>query len=163
MPEIVAEVRSFEAAHDCHIPVIAGGGIYTGEDIYRIMELGAEGVQMGTRFVTTEECDADPAFKQSYIEARREDIEIIQSPVGMPGRAIHNRFLDRVKEGLFSALQFDFKGRLQNGYAFCGANAWRAEKIQSVRDLMASLRAEYDAFAARRANFSLRDRLFGAK
>ena len=186
VPEIVAEVRSFEAAHDCHIPVIAGGGIYTGEDIYRIMELGAEGVQMGTRFVTTEECDADPAFKQSYIEARREDIEIIQSPVGMPGRAIHNRFLDRVKEGLkrpkscpfdcirtcdvthspyciMLALYNAFKGRLQNGYAFCGANAWRAEKIQSVRDLMASLRAEYDAFAARRANFSLRDRLFGAK
>ena len=186
VPEIVAEVRSFEAAHDCHIPVIAGGGIYTGEDIYRIMELGAEGVQMGTRFVTTEECDADPAFKQSYIEARREDIEIIQSPVGMPGRAIHNRFLDRVKEGLkrpkscpfdcirtcdvthspyciMLALYNAFKGRLQNGYAFCGANAWRAEKIQSVRDLMASLRAEYDAFAARRANFSLRDRPFGAK
>ena len=176
VPEIVAEVRSFEAVHDCHIPVIAGGGIYTGEDIYRIMELGAEGVQMGTRFVTTEECDADPAFKQSYIEARREDIEIIQSPVGMPGRAIHNRFLDRVKEGLkrpkscpfdcirtcdvthspyciMLALYNAFKGRLQNGYAFCGANAWRAEKIQSVRDLMASLRAEYDAFAARRANF----------
>ena len=61
------------------------------------------------------------------------------------------------------ALYNAFKGRLQNGYAFCGANAWRAEKIQSVRDLMASLRAEYDAFAARRANFSLRDRLFGAK
>lgn len=59
------------------------------------------------------------------------------------------------------ALYNAFKGRLQNGYAFCGANAWRAEKIQSVRDLMASLRAEYDAFAARRANFSLRDRLFG--
>ena len=96
-----------------------------------------------------------------------------------------NRY-DRVKEGLkrpkscpfdcirtcdvthspyciMLALYNAFKGRLQNGYAFCGANAWRAEKIQSVRDLMASLRAEYDAFAARRANFSLRDRLFGAK
>ena len=62
VPEIVAEVRAFELEHDCRIPVIAGGGIYTGEDIYRIMELGAAGVQMGTRFVTTEECDADPAF-----------------------------------------------------------------------------------------------------
>ena len=67
VPEIVAEVRAFELEHDCRIPVIAGGGIYTGEDIYRIMELGAAGVQMGTRFVTTEEGDADPAFKQSYI------------------------------------------------------------------------------------------------
>ena len=186
VPEVVAEVRAFEAEHECHIPVIAGGGIYTGEDIYRIMELGAEGVQMGTRFVTTEECDADPAFKQSYIEARREDIEIIQSPVGMPGRAIHNRFLDRVKEGLKrpKACPFDciktcdvthspycimlalynaFKGRLQNGYAFCGANAWRAEKIQSVRELIASLRSEYDQFAARCGEFSLKERLFGSR
>ena len=96
----MAEVRAFEAEHNCRIPVIAGGGIYTGEDIYRIMALGADGVQMGTRFVTTDECDADPAFKQSYIEAHEEDIEIIQSPVGMPGRAIRNSFLDRVKEGL---------------------------------------------------------------
>ena len=179
VPEIVAEVRAFEAAHGCRIPVIAGGGIYTGEDIYRIMELGADGVQMGTRFVTTEECDADPAFKQSYIEAHEEDIEIIQSPVGMPGRAIRNSFLDRVKEGLKvpKACPFDciktcdvthspycimlalynaFKGRLRNGYAFCGSNAWRAEKIQSVRDLMASLRAEYEAF-------SLKDKIFGVK
>ena len=63
------------------------GGIYTGEDIYRIMELGADGVQMGTRCVTTEECDASTEFKRSYIEASQQDIEIIQSPVGMPGRA----------------------------------------------------------------------------
>lgn len=179
VPQIVAEVRAFEAEHDCHIPVIAGGGIYTGEDIYRIMALGADGVQMGTRFVTTEECDAAPEFKESYLNARKEDIEIIQSPVGMPGRAIHNSFLERVKEGLkrpracpfdciktcdvthspyciMLALYNAFKGKLQNGYAFCGANAWRAEKIQSVRELIASLRSEYD-------NFSLRNRLFGAK
>lgn len=170
VPEIVAEVSKFGAEHDCHIPVIAGGGIYTGEDIYRIMELGAEGVQMGTRFVTTDECDADPAFKQSYIDARREDIEIIESPVGMPGRALRSSFLDRVREGLKrpKACPFDciktcdvthspycimlalynaFKGKLQNGYAFCGANAWRAEKIQTVRELMSSLSAEYDSFA----------------
>ena len=173
------EVRAFGAEHDCHIPVIAGGGIYTGEDIYRIMQLGADGVQMGTRFVTTEECDADPAFKQTYLDAKPQDIEIIKSPVGMPGRAIHSSFLDRVKEGLkrpkncpfdciktcdvthspyciMLALYNAFKGKLQNGYAFCGANAWRAEKIQSVRDLMAALRDEYD-------NFSLKEKLFGAR
>lgn len=184
VPEVVSVVREFESAHDCRIPVIAGGGIYTGEDIYRIMELGADGVQMGTRFVTTEECDAAPAFKQSYIEARREDIEIIQSPVGMPGRAIRNGFLDRVKEGLKrpKACPFDcirtcdvtrspycimlalynaFKGRLQNGYAFCGANAWRAERIQSVRELIGALKSEYEQFAARCGEFSLKERLFG--
>ena len=74
VPEIVAEVRAFGAEHDCHIPVIAGGGIYTGEDIYRIMQLGADGVQMGTRFVTTEECDADPAFKQTYLDAKPHEL-----------------------------------------------------------------------------------------
>ena len=170
LPEVAGAVGAFAAEHDRRIPVIAGGGIYTGEDIYRIMELGAEGVQMGTRFVTTDECDADPAFKQSYIDARREDIEIIESPVGMPGRALRSSFLDRVREGLKrpKACPFDciktcdvthspycimlalynaFKGKLQNGYAFCGANAWRAEKIQTVRELMSSLSAEYDSFA----------------
>ncbi len=100
LPPIVEEVHAFEAAHDCHIPVIAGGGVYTGEDIYNILQLGAEGVQMGTRFVATDECDADPAFKESYVHARKEDIEIIQSPVGMPGRAIHSSFLEKVKAGL---------------------------------------------------------------
>ena len=145
--EVIAEVDGFAAAHDCRIPVIAGGGIYTGEDISRMMDLGVAGVQMGTRFVTTEECDASPAFKQSYIDAKREDIEIIQSPVGMPGRAIRNSFLDKVKEGLkrpkscpfdciktcdvthspyciMLALYNAFRGKLENGYAFCGANAW---------------------------------------
>ena len=179
LPPIVEEVHAFEAAHDCHIPVIAGGGVYTGEDIYNILQLGAEGVQMGTRFVATEECDADPAFKESYVHARKEDIEIIQSPVGMPGRAIHSSFLEKVKAGLkrpkscpfnciktcdvsrspyciMLALYNAFRGRLENGYAFCGANAWRTEKIQSVRELIASLRKEYESF-------SLRDRLFPNK
>ena len=141
------KVHAFEAAHDCHIPVIAGGGVYTGEDIYNILQLGAEGVQMGTRFVATEECDADPAFKESYVHARKEDIEIIQSPVGMPGRAIHSSFLEKVKAGLkrpkscpfnciktcdvsrspyciMLALYNAFRGRLENGYAFCGTRVF---------------------------------------
>lgn len=178
VPQVVEEVNRFAAGHDCHIPVIAGGGIYTGEDIYNIMSLGAEGVQMGTRFVTTEECDAAPEFKQSYIDAGREDIEIIASPVGMPGRAIHNSFLDRVKAGLsrpkscpfdciktcdvthspyciMLALYNAFRGRLRNGYAFCGANAWRADRIISVRELVDTLKREYD-------NFSLKRMLSGA-
>ncbi len=172
VPQVAAEVRAFGEAHDCEIPVIAGGGIYTGEDIYRIMELGADAVQMGTRFVTTEECDADERFKQSYIDAGRDDIEIIESPVGMPGRAIRNSFLDRVKQGIkrpkncpfdcirtcdvthspyciMLALYNAFRGRLQNGYAFCGANAWRADRIGTVHELMHSLSDEYDAFVAK--------------
>ena len=85
VPEVVAEARHFEKLYGRRIPVIAAGGLYTGEDIYRIMELGADGVQLGSKFVTTEECDASQAFKDTYINSREEDIEIIASPVGMPG------------------------------------------------------------------------------
>ena len=169
LPEVVEVVNNFAKSHNCKIPVIAAGGVYTGEDIYNMIELGADGVQMGTRFVTTEECDADLAFKQAYIEATKEDIEIIQSPVGMPGRAVRSKFLESVKEGLkkpkqcafnciktcdvvnspyciMLALFNAFKGRLEHGYAFAGANAWRAEKIESVKHLMQSLTKEYDEF-----------------
>lgn len=169
LPEVVEVVNNFAESHNCKIPVIAAGGVYTGEDIYNMIELGADGVQMGTRFVTTEECDADLAFKQAYIEATKEDIEIIQSPVGMPGRAVRSKFLESVKEGLkkpkqcafnciktcdvvnspyciMLALFNAFKGRLEHGYAFAGANAWRAEKIESVKHLMQSLTKEYDEF-----------------
>lgn len=172
VPQVVDTVEKFANEHDCHIPVIAAGGIYTGEDIYRIMELGAEGVQMGTRFVTTEECDADIRFKEAYINATEQDIEIIQSPVGMPGRAVRSSFLESVKEGLkkpkqcafncirtcdvvhspyciMLALYNAFKGRLEQGYAFAGANAWRAEKIESVKSLMQSLTAEYEEFVSK--------------
>ena len=99
LPQVVAEAKSLEERFNKPIPVIAAGGIYTGEDIQRMMDLGASGVQLGTRFVTTEECDASEAFKQQYINANKEDIEIIQSPVGMPGRALHCHFLEKVKAG----------------------------------------------------------------
>ena len=172
VPEVVAEVKKIAAAHNCTIPVIAGGGIYSGEDIYKIMALGADAVQMGTRFVVTEECDASPEFKQSYIEASREDIQIIKSPVGLPGRAIGNSFLEKVARGecrpskcafnclktcdiektpycIMLALYNAYKGRMTHGYAFSGSNAWRCDKILSVRELMASLRSEYAHYAAR--------------
>lgn len=97
---MVAEARHFEKLYGRRIPVIAAGGLYTGEDIYWIRELGADGVQLGSKFVTTEECDASQAFKDTYINSREEDIEIIASPVGMPGRAIAGEFIRRVREGL---------------------------------------------------------------
>lgn len=166
VPEVVSVVRELEAEHGRKIPVIAGGGIYSGEDIHRITSLGADAVQMGTRFVTTEECDASEAFKQSYVDARKEDIELIQSPVGLPGRAIHNSFLEQVKEGLkrpkacpfnciktcnfeqspyciMLALYNAFRGRLEQGYAFCGSNAWRTDRIVSVKELMRTLKKEF--------------------
>ena len=170
VPEVVAAVKELEQQHGKQIPVIAGGGIYSGEDIYDIMALGADAAQMGTRFVTTEECDASETFKQCYIDAKQEDIEIIQSPVGMPGRALHNNFLQKVKEGLkqpkacpfnciktcdiskspyciMLALYNAYRGKMENGYAFCGSNAWRCDKIVSVNELMESLKAEYKAKA----------------
>ena len=170
VPEVVAAVKELEQQHGKEIPVIAGGGIYSGEDIYDIMALGADAAQMGTRFVTTEECDASERFKQCYIDAKQEDIEIIQSPVGMPGRALHNNFLQKVKEGLkqpkacpfnciktcdiskspyciMLALYNAYRGKMENGYAFCGSNAWRCDKIISVNELMESLKAEYKAKA----------------
>jgi NAD(P)H-dependent flavin oxidoreductase YrpB (nitropropane dioxygenase family) len=166
VPEIVSELKIFEDKYNTKIPLIAAGGIYTGEDIHNILNLGASGVQMATRFVTTEECDASPAFKQAYIDAQSSDIEIIKSPVGMPGRAILSNFITKVREGkkqpkkcpfkciktcditkspycIIIALINALKGNFENGYAFCGANAFRATRISSVKEIFQSLIKEY--------------------
>ena len=87
--ELTAMIRQ---AAELEIPLIAAGGIYDRRDLEHCLYLGAAGVQMGTRFVTTEECDAADAYKQAYLSARKEDIVIVKSPVGMPGRAIQNAF-----------------------------------------------------------------------
>ncbi len=166
IPEVVSTVRVFEDLYNVKIPVIAAGGIYTGQNIRDIMRLGASGVQMGTRFVTTIECDASDAFKQTYINAKAEDIQIIKSPVGMPGRAIGNTFLDKVKLGIkhpircpfkciktcevssspyciISALFNAFKGKFNNGYAFAGTNAYLAQKIISIKETFNEIIKEY--------------------
>lgn len=162
LPEVVAEAALFEEKYHKKIPVIAAGGIYTGADIYKMMELGASGVQLGTRFVTTDECDASMAFKEQYLEAKEKDIEIIKSPVGMPGRAICGSFIREVKEGIkqpkfcpfhciktcdiskspyciMQALYNAFKGNFKNGFAFCGSNAYKANKITSVKNTISEL------------------------
>lgn len=166
VPEIVTELKVFEEKYKQSIPLIAAGGIYTGDDINKIMKLGASGVQMGTIFVTTDECDASDAFKQSYIDAVEDDIEIIKSPVGMPGRAIISNFITKVRDGkkqpkkcpfkcirtcdidrspycIIVALINALKGNFENGYAFAGANAFRATKISSVKEIFQSLLKEY--------------------
>jgi len=162
VPQVADVARSFEEKYGKAIPVIAAGGIYTGRDIYNIMQRGASGVQMGTRFVTSEECDASPAFKQAYINATIDDIEIIQSPVGMPGRAVRNSFIDKVRDGLktpikcpfhcirtcdvssspyciITALYNAYKGNLKGGYAFAGSNAYLATKITTVKEIFSEL------------------------
>jgi NAD(P)H-dependent flavin oxidoreductase YrpB (nitropropane dioxygenase family) len=166
VPEIVTELRFFEEKYNKNIPLFAAGGIYTGDDIRKIMDLGASGVQMGTRFVTTYECDASDGFKQTYINAAEKDIEIIRSPVGMPGRAIFSNFIQKVKDGkkqpkkcpfkcirtcdiskspycIITALVNAVKGNFENGFAFAGSNAFRANTISSVKDVFVSLISEF--------------------
>ncbi|MBP7462936.1 MAG: nitronate monooxygenase [Bacteroidales bacterium] len=162
IPEVVNEVEIFEEQFEKKIPVIAAGGIYTGNDIYEIMRKGAGAVQLGSRFVTTKECDASPIFKQSYICANEEDMEIIASPVGMPGRAILNDFIKKINEGLktpvscpyhciktcnaetspyciMAALYNAYKGNMDKGYAFAGSNAFKAKEITTVKEIFNEL------------------------
>ena len=136
------------------------------------MQKGARGVQIGTRFVTTEECDASPVFKQAYIDAIESDIEIIQSPVGMPGRAVKNNFIDKVRQGLkvplkcpfhciktcdvssspyciITALYNAYKGNMKSGYAFAGSNAYLATKITTVKEIFNELISGFQAAVSR--------------
>jgi nitronate monooxygenase len=166
VPEVVEAVKEFESKAGRPIPVIAAGGVWDGADIYKFMQLGASGVQMGTRFVATHECDADIKFKESYVNAKEEDIQIIKSPVGLPGRAVDGPFLQDVKAGLKKPFKCPFhcisscdytkspycialalvnakKGLLKHGFAFAGANAYRVSAIVSVKQLIESLRLGY--------------------
>ena len=145
--ELTAMIRQ---AAELEVPLIAAGGIYDRRDLEHCLSLGAAGVQMGTRFVTTEECDAAEAYKQAYLSARKEDIVIVKSPVGMPGRAIQNAFLEKVAAGerfmtgdpktapycITRALINAATGDVDNGLLFCGSNAWRAQKIERTVDIM---------------------------
>ncbi|MDP4239882.1 MAG: nitronate monooxygenase [Bacteroidota bacterium] len=166
VPEVIKEVAGFEEKYNQKIPVVAAGGIYTGEDMYKIMLLGAQGVQIASRFVTTEECDANIHFKEAYLNAGEDDVEIILSPVGMPGRAIKNEFLTKVKQGqkmpkscpyhclktcdyekspycIMMALYNAYKGNMDKGYAFAGSNAYRNSKITTVKEVISNLISEY--------------------
>jgi len=166
LPEVLEILKPFEEKHGKPIPVIAGGGIYDGSEIKYFLDHGASAVQMATRFVTTTECDASESFKQSYIDATKEDITIIKSPVGLPGRAINNQYLKDVESGLKHPFKCPYdciitckkelapycitlalvnakKGKLRNGFAFAGSNAYKADKIISVSELVTTLKQEY--------------------
>lgn len=163
--KIMHTVKEYADKYGCKIPVVVAGGIYNHEKFVRAMNLGADGVQVGSRFVTTEECDAHINYKMAYINARREDIVIAKSPVGMPGRTILNPFLKRVilgeriphtpchgclarcnpaeipyciTDGLVNAAS----GDVDNALLFCGAEAYRAEKIETVKEVIDSLIGE---------------------
>lgn len=160
---ILKVVKQFEEKYSRHIPVVIAGGIFTQKDVEHAMELGADGVQVATRFVTTEECDAPMAYKQSYLNAKKEDIVITKSPVGMPGRAIKNKFLDRITETgkkvkidhcyqclehcdpekipycITKALSNAAEGDLDNALLFCGSNAYRTQHIETVEEVIRDL------------------------
>jgi len=171
IPEVADTINMISTREGKSIPVIAAGGIYYGSDIAEIFSLGASGVQMGTRFVTTNECDASDAFKQAYLNAAEDDVRIIRSPVGMPGRAIRSPFLEEVEAGkrqpktcpvncirtcdirtapycIMASLTSALRGNFRRGYAFCGSNVWRTNEIISVKELMQTLKMEYQACMA---------------
>lgn len=169
--EVISELQVLEEAHQKKIPVIAAGGIYSGEDIHHILAAGASGVQMATRFVATEECDASLQFKLAYVNAKPEEIGIVQSPVGMPGRAITNQFVRDVSAGKTKPSQCPFhciktcdyqnspycisaalinaqKGLSERGLIFVGENAYKVKEIVSVQQLVETLTQEYETYAA---------------
>lgn len=162
--DIIQVIRGYEEKSGQKIPVAVAGGIFDHEDVTHAMELGADAVQVATRFVTTEECDAPLCYKEAYIQAKKEDIVITQSPVGMPGRAIRNPFLNGVKERkekithcyqclehcnpaeipycITKALSNAAEGDLDHALLFCGSNACRSEKIETVDAVMRELAGE---------------------
>jgi NAD(P)H-dependent flavin oxidoreductase YrpB (nitropropane dioxygenase family) len=166
LPQVVEVAEKFSKQFNKNIPVIAAGGIFTGEDIYKYMKMGAQGVQMATRFVATHECDASMQFKNAYLNCKKEDLVIIDSPLGLAGRAIRNKFIDDVTAGMEKPFMCPWKclipcdfrnvpyciayaltnakmGKLDEGFAFAGANAYLVDKIVSVKELINTLITEY--------------------
>lgn len=161
---VVEVKKEYEKKYGCHIPVIMAGGIFDHADVEHAFLLGAEGVQVASRFVATYECDASEAFKQAYLDAKDGDAVIIQSPVGLPGRAVHNAFVDKTREQkcpinrcyqclekcdpskvpycITKALVDSVKGDTENGLVFCGANVGRINRLMHVSDLMKELAGE---------------------
>jgi len=158
---ILQEVALYEEKYGRKIPVIFAGGIHNRDDVDRCISLGLAGVQISTRFVATEECDAADAYKDAYVAAKKEDIVIIKSPVGMPGRALNNAFVKRIEAYpakpvhctkclahcnpkttpycISHALINAAKGDTENGLIFCGANADKIKEISTVKKTMDEL------------------------
>lgn len=154
MTDVKKVLLPYEEKYDKKIPVVVAGGFYTGEDVAQALKAGADGVQMATRFVTTYECDAALSYKEAYLHATKEQIGIVKSPVGMPGRGILNDFIQNVPGNqacyyhcmakcavttipycISKALIAAAKGELQNALLFCGSNAYRATHLEHVADI----------------------------
>ncbi len=165
LKSVLDTIKPYEELYRKKIPVIAAGGVFNGQDIANLIQAGASGVQMGTRFVATHECDASDEFKKVYLEATPDDVQLIHSPVGMIGRAIRNKFLIEVEAGkkkpirclcnclkpcnpakapycIADALINAQRGNFDNGFAFAGTNVYRIKEIVSVKQLMDELVSE---------------------
>jgi len=163
--EVLEVTAEYKLKDGSRIPVVAAGGIFDGEDIARFLKLGASGVQMGSRFVCTDECDASLEFKNEYINAKPEDIVVLQSPVKMPLRVIRNDFVRKIQNGASSNFECRYhclftcepdkttyciaktllnaqRGNFESGFAPCGANAHRIDKIVPVNALINELVTE---------------------
>lgn len=165
LPEVLAERDRWGA-----FPVIVAGGIWNRADIVRFLALGAGGVQMGTRFVGTLECDAAPYYKEVLLRARKEDIQLMKSPVGMPARAVRNRFTEDLARGqappvrcisqcltpcgngqgareagycIADRLADSRAGEEATGLFFSGSNGWRLRDLVSVRELVEELTGDF--------------------
>lgn len=155
-------IREYEALYNKKIPAALAGGMENRAQVEHAFSLGADAVQAATRFVTTQECDADIRYKQCYLKAKKEEIVIVKSPVGMPGRAIKNTFMQRVMQGekiprsschaclqrcdpakipycITDALIHAAKGDVEDALLFCGAYAYRAERIETVKEVIECL------------------------
>lgn len=161
----ILDIREkYEEKYNKKIPVIAAGGISSGVDVKKYLDLGASGVQVGTRFVATHECDAHDNFKQCYINAKKEDIKIVKSPVGLPGRAIKNKFIENIlcsnpkitkcynclvpcnpKDTPYcisTALINAVRGNVDDALLFCGADTYKINELKSVKEVMDELTCE---------------------
>ena len=163
LAEVLAAIKPFEEESGQKIPVFVAGGVFDGKDLAHFMELGAAGVQIGTRFIATEECDAHENFKQMMVNAKAEDVRIIASPVGMPARALYSPLIQRLEQGekfravkcnncltackkgdnipycISRALIEAVQGNVEDGLFFCGENVHRIDKIVTVQELMSEL------------------------
>lgn len=162
--DVLQEINPFEIQFNKKIPVIAAGGVFSGKDVVEYIKNGAAGVQMSTRFVATYECDAATEFKEAYVNAKEEDIELVVSPVGMPGRAIRTEFTQKMKDHkmpitrcyncltpcepksapycISDALINAVNGQIDDGLVFCGSSASKLDKIISVKELMENILKE---------------------
>ena len=162
IPEVLSVLQGFEEEFGRKIPLFAAGGIWSREDIMEVQEAGAYGVQMATRFIGTKECDASEVYKKYLISKRKEELSIIHSPVGMPGRAVKSPMLERmertgrippkycsrcihgcdpgtVKYCITHALISAVEGNVEEGLFFSGANIDKLREIVSVQEIAEEL------------------------